>query len=321
MKPSTADSVHSLQDLLLSIPAGLGYWPASSLVLVFLDRQSRVLLTARCDLSDVLDSPDGWRDYLTTVASQSGGHSCVLAIFDESPQPIWDAAATATEALNAAGVTLEQACVVVADGSSMRWGTALQSPSEGLSELRTFDHSAVEAAKERFGDWCDSRDQLVQELAPLNDSDESPQGQRGLDEAERDMMIGSIVAHLNAGESRYPDATLTQALMDVRVRDTVAWDLLQGDSTTWAEAAHRLVAMVRRAPDHAVAPVATLLALLRWQLGDGTRAVIALDRALAAHPDYTFAQLLMRSIESAIPPASWLEGLRQLSRGDCRRPA
>jgi len=70
-----------------------------------------------------------------------------------------------------------------------------------------------------------------------------------------------------------------------------------------------------------VAPVATLLALLRWQLGDGTRAVIALDRALAAHPDYTFAQLLMRSIESAIPPASWLEGLRQLSRGDCRRPA
>jgi Domain of unknown function (DUF4192) len=52
-------------------------------------------------------------------------------------------------------------------------------------------------------------------------------------------------------------------------------------------------------------PALTLLALLAWWQGDGARARLLLERALAEDPEYTLAQLLDATLAAAVPPG-WI---------------
>ena len=56
--------------------------------------------------------------------------------------------------------------------------------------------------------------------------------------------------------------------------------------------------------DPAQDPPATLLALGAWRMGDGARACVAADRALAAEPGYPLADLLVQALQAAIPPGA-----------------
>ncbi len=109
------------------------------------------------------------------------------------------------------------------------------------------------------------------------------------------------------------------ALADVRVRDTLLWDLMHEAPSTWAAMAERLARMVAVAPDTHVAAPATLLAILRWQVGDGSRASAAVERALAADPTYTLAALVDRCLATGMHPSVWRDGLADLTREECRR--
>lgn len=57
-------------------------------------------------------------------------------------------------------------------------------------------------------------------------------------------------------------------------------------------------------PGYVVAP-ATLLAFVAWQAGTGAVANAALDRALAADPDYPLATILRRAIDGNAWPVPW----------------
>ncbi|WP_448629283.1 DUF4192 family protein [Cellulomonas soli] len=50
------------------------------------------------------------------------------------------------------------------------------------------------------------------------------------------------------------------------------------------------------------APALTLLALLAWWCGDGARAQVLLERALADEPAHRLALLLAEALEAALPP-------------------
>jgi hypothetical protein len=64
----------------------------------------------------------------------------------------------------------------------------------------------------------------------------------------------------------------------------------------------QVVAHSRRS---AQAPALTLLAVLAWWRGDGARAGMLVDRALAADPGHRLAVLMTQTLDAGMPPG-WL---------------
>jgi hypothetical protein len=100
------------------------------------------------------------------------------------------------------------------------------------------------------------------------------------------------------GEDRI--AWLAVSLVHLAVRDD-AWARMvpehrQAHLSLWAD-------IVRRTEGPWLPAPASLLAFTAWQAGDGTLANIALDRALAADPDYSMALLLRDILTAGVPPS------------------
>jgi len=95
-------------------------------------------------------------------------------------------------------------------------------------------------------------------------------------------------------------AQLVVSLVHLPVRDD-AWARMVPEHR---EAHLRLWAdIVRRASGPWLPAPASLLAFTAWQSGDGTLANVALDRALAADPDYSMARLLRDILAAGVPPS------------------
>jgi hypothetical protein len=95
-------------------------------------------------------------------------------------------------------------------------------------------------------------------------------------------------------------AWLAVSLVHLAVRDD-AWARMvpehrQAHLALWAD-------IVRRTGGPWLPAPASLLAFTAWQSGDGTLANIALDRALAADPDYSMARLLRDILAAGVPPS------------------
>jgi hypothetical protein len=94
-------------------------------------------------------------------------------------------------------------------------------------------------------------------------------------------------------------AWLTLALLDLRIRDD-AWARM--DPAYWGDHLRLWTDLTRRARPGYVAPVASLLAFVAWQAGNGALANVALDRAQADDPGYTMAILLRDVINAGTSP-------------------
>jgi hypothetical protein len=121
--------------------------------------------------------------------------------------------------------------------------------------------------------------------------------------AGRRSVIDAIGIYRDGGRITEDDqfAWLTVVLADLRIRDD-AWARMDPRYRT----AHRQLwtDVVRRAcPPYVPAP-ASLLAFTAWQSGDGALANIAIERAIAADPNYSMALLLSEAIESGLPPSA-----------------
>jgi hypothetical protein len=90
-------------------------------------------------------------------------------------------------------------------------------------------------------------------------------------------------------------------IADLRVRDD-AWARMdpehrQAHRRLWADVVTAAAAEFVPAP-------AALLAFTAWQCGEGALANLALERALAADPEYSLALLLAQAIQSGLPPSA-----------------
>lgn len=98
-------------------------------------------------------------------------------------------------------------------------------------------------------------------------------------------------------------AWLSLLLQLLPVRDE-AWLRIDRDGVAGREVHERLwVDLVRRCDPALVPPVAMLLAYLTWRAGDGLRASIAVDRALAVDPNYSGALLMAEILNRGLPPS------------------
>lgn len=126
---------------------------------------------------------------------------------------------------------------------------------------------------------------------------------RPLVEAGRAAVREAIACYQSGSEITDHDqmAWLSLTVADLRVRDD-AWARMDPGHR---EAHRRLwTDLTRRAPESLVPAPASLLAFTAWQSGDGALANIAVERALAADPEYSMAHLIGQALEAGLPPSA-----------------
>jgi hypothetical protein len=126
---------------------------------------------------------------------------------------------------------------------------------------------------------------------------------RPLTDAGRAAVREAIAVYRSGGHITDHDqmAWLTVTLADIRVRDD-AWARMD----PVYRLAHRKlwIDVVRHACEAYVPAPASLLAFTAWQSGEGALGNIAIDRALAADPDYSMAHLLGQALDAGLPPSA-----------------
>jgi hypothetical protein len=346
--PSSRDTLtlSSPDAFLASVPHMLGFACDDSVVLVGLGpdgsgRASQVMLTQRFNTPPGTFDAESVRELARAAAepmARAGSSEVIIAVFGtQAPAPggelpsgqLVDELVTA---LDEEGMGVKDA--LYTDGIS-RWSYGCDNPAccppEGRvipAEVRT--HVAAEFAVAGAA-MMPNRDALLAEVAPAESAirdrvrtcletariaaGSSPQAL----EAWRDTAIADVTETINTDRLMPPEAAAKAlaGLGDIRVRDTVLWDLSQTPDGL-RDAVDGLSALVRSAPDGHVAPAATVLAVAHWLGGDGARANVALDRALADDPDYSLGQMVSAALRSGLPPQSWRNAMDGLNRDTCR---
>ncbi len=113
-------------------------------------------------------------------------------------------------------------------------------------------------------------------------------------------------------------AAILAGLADVRVRDTILFRIAVAEAPALRTARDVLAEALRAAPDGHAAPVASVLAMTAWSIGEGALANMALDRGDADDPVYALAGLARRMMAAGLDPRSWRAGIAGLGEERCR---
>ncbi len=325
--------VSSPADVLAVVPHLLGFHPGKSLVVMGVGRpRAQVQLAFRYDLPDPPDA--GHAADIAEHAAEVLRHRRLTSVIGVGygpgalVTPVTDALAAA---LRQAGLRLHELMRVE---NGRYWSYLCQNPdccpADGVPfDVRANPASAAmtvaglvaypdraalagtlapvtgAAARSMERATSQARDRAA-DLAAQASSSPGPgrgQGAKLLVDAGRRAVQEAIATYRAGGRlvADEPVAWLTVALAHLAVRDD-AWARMDPGY----RAAHlRLwTDVVRRAtPAYLPAP-ASLLAFTAWQSGEGALANIAIDRALAADPGYSLAQLLRDIMDAGVPPSA-----------------
>jgi hypothetical protein len=321
LRASTPDAV------LAVVPHMLGFYPSSSMVVLGLGAQSRVMVTFRYDLPDPVDydMAEDIAEHADYVLGREHIKAALLVGYgpEELVAPV---VASTADRLIASGVDLHE--VLRADSGrywSMLCDDADCCPRDGrsydpgshpaaaaLTDAGLMPHPDRESLARTLQRPAGSADRIrratlaaqlrLSQLVDLSEAagDRVPQlrairtGRREVQRAIRRYRAGGIesVEHL---------AWLAVLVADLRVRDD-AWarmDPAHQDNhcRLWTD-------VLRCAAIEFVPAPASLLAFTAWQSGNGALAAMAIERALAADPDYSMAHLLDGAIQAALPPSA-----------------
>lgn len=340
MRSLTADRIRlqSPAALCCAVPYLLGFHPQRSAVLLWL-QGSQVILTERIDLPPPEIDASVWARAAGSHPVAGTTDTVIVVLFPDEDLPADDA-----HLRTLARALVDQQWAPHVDVVRMlgdRWRDLLcDDPGCCSPEGEPIDQGLREAIAAEFAGRgvspLGSRDALVGALAPDVDLVEQVvatgvlAGERGVGltgarrEAWRDDMIQAHLAWAR-DRSAEPDpkrmATLLLALRDIRVRDTVLWEVARMKPRRVVVAADQFTRLLRAAPEGDVAAVAVCACVAAWLVGDGTRASVAVDRALADAPDYLMAVAFDQALRAGQPPYVWRDAVRTLSREDCRHPS
>ena len=317
-----------------AVPHLLGFRPTHSLVAVW-SRAHQVVLTQRVDLPGLDGDIDAFGHRFVELAGRALPDSVVCLCFVEAevewyPGPLVDALMVA---LDAREVELLDVLVVRGDRFESALCDGQCCPAGGRTVREATRQSVSEAFASLGAQVRSTRGDLVRSLS--SDPDRQREVARHTQELEqafaaakadgrelehwRDHQLAQLRGMVaKPRSSRRHLGGLLVALQDVRVRDTLMWDLARSDDDR-AYLALLEEALVS-APLGLVAPIATCYAMLAWFSGDGVRATVALDRARADVPGYRLAHLLGAAIQAGLPPGEWRAALASMDESDLRVP-
>jgi hypothetical protein len=304
--------------LLSAVPHLVGFNPASSLVVIGVaGPRNQVIVTLRYDMpaeQDVIHGVVAEVGHAMTVLAGQEITTLAAVIYGTA-----EAGAPVATALLAAAETAGIRVIDVLRVTDGRYWSYVCQDAECCSPLGTPVEAVAMPELDALPVVAD-RQAKAQMVAPVTDQ-EAVRMRQATDRAWKafteaafntdrkqvvagwlDASQAAIASYRNGVTSPLPDdyaAALILSMMDLRVRDD-AWarmdpEYRQAHQQLWTD-------LTRRAPTQYVAPVASLLAYVAWQEGDGALANVALDRALAADPEYMMALLLRDIISAGVPP-------------------
>jgi Domain of unknown function (DUF4192) len=318
----------SAEAVLAVVPHMLGFYPSRSLVVLGLGDRNRVRVTFRYDLPDPPDAElaADIADHATYVLTRERICSAMLIGYGEDVlvDPV---ARCVVDSLIVAGVRVPDA--LRADGGRY-WSLFCDDPSCCSPAGKRYDPGSHPAAAEMSAAGLTAhpdREALVRTLQPPAGSSEAIQRAAGLARLRRAKIaaqsqasgdpdpqlrlarIGrtavkqAIRLYRTGGSITSPHrlAWLAVLLTDLRVRDD-AWARMNA-SRTQAHLQLWTDVLKGASTDYVPAPAA-LLAFTAWQAGNGALAAVAVDRALAADPEYSMALLLSSALQAGLPPSA-----------------
>ncbi|MEQ4300643.1 DUF4192 domain-containing protein [Plantactinospora sp. B6F1] len=327
-------AVRSTADLLAAVPYLLGFHPADSVVVMAL-RGNRIVFVARGDLPGVPAGPaaggevgEAAAQVAAVVARQQVETTTVIGYGE--PARVTPAVDAVTAALGRVGLPVLEALRVTGDRYwSYKCADVDCCPADG----RRFDSSTSQlAAAATFAGQValPDRDALVRRITPLDGPARDalreaarraevrldtlldrarpgdPQGRRALRRAGRTAVRRAMHRYRTGGQLTDDEvAWLSLLLVHLPVRDD-AWRRTGGEEwhlALWTD-------VLRRAEPDLVPAPASLLGFAAWRAGQGALAGVAVERALQARPEYSFAQLLAEALQAGIGPSvldDWLD--------------
>lgn len=314
--------LHTPAQIVAAVPYLVGFHPTESMVAVGLGTDApRVCLTVRVDLPP----PDCAAELARLLADHlrnAGAGAAFLIVFTEEPgePPRPDFVTAIEEGAREDAIEVKDA-LWVRDGRWRSYRCRLPQccPPEG-TPVDPAEVSELAAAAAYLGAVVHrSRKDMEKLLEPVGVPTRAALEQtfdlvsaalfaelseRGRDAVAADsgeLLREAVEARAEASVelSAVEVARLALGLADVAVRDdALAWvgtDLEHAAEAVWVE-------LLRKACPPYDAPPATLLAVHAYLRGNGAHARIALERALASDPHYSFALLLAEGLDRGVPP-------------------
>lgn len=315
----------SPHDLLAAIPFLIGYHPTDSLVIVSL-KEDCVGMAMRVDYPnlDAVNSTEAFDALIYHLVREGAQGALVVAYVPEDRNDGVQILENISIALSRVEIPIRES-LLIANG---RWRSVLCGdqeccPADGnelpeISSSRVAVEQVAEGRPMPYGD----REGMAESIASLSlatDSDFIAQVEEShidpeydqLQKVQRDgalaildlasrFIAGSLGRDI-AGDQKL-SAQVLGSLSDIQVRDFALGSHDEASIeiywTMWRY-------LLRIAPSGSVAPVASLLAALSYEKGEGALAQRCLDRALADDPSYSLAALLRRVFNAGWPPESF----------------
>jgi len=308
--------------LLQMVPYLVGFTPEQSVVLIGKQApRGAVIVSARYDIDAPAEAARQW----FAAASNAGADSFLVVLYDDTitgpPLPHREM----LDELVALGAELKMEMTDALAVNESRWWSYICSsemccPSVGTPLVRDGEVAAEAVLNGLVA--RPSRTSLVLELEPDPSRVAEAEGlferlsddellARALRPGVGSVRLRRVTALKRADtieracveEQRVPTPKevidLTLPMLDLMVRDCMMGSLPKKGSDTmlafWRD-------VCRGSPEALVAGPATVFALCAYAAGDGARANVGIDRALAARPDYTMALLLLQAISGGMQP-------------------
>ncbi|MGZ5370936.1 DUF4192 domain-containing protein [Aeromicrobium sp.] len=308
-------TAHGIPDLLDLLPALFGFTPRQSFIAIATHGESRRFgFRLRMDMPLVADVGEAATQVAAHLRRQDPDGVVLVAVTDRG---------TAADALMVAVMAelaeLPVLDAVRTDGESF-WSYRSGRPGKSVPYVSRCSPAVVGAVVGGMQILPD-REALVARFAPvagarktamaaateevlglaLRELSETPRADLGVAGIARIQPI--VDAHAEGRQLSDTDlATLAIWVSSVGVRDEV-WALMRRDT---AEATLGLWTAVAQSVVEPFEPsVLCLTAFAAWLAGDGTQALIAVERALSVEPGYSMAQLILRTLDSGFSPDLW----------------
>jgi hypothetical protein len=310
-------------DLLAIVPYRLGFHPHDSLVALTLEGPRRRFgFTARLDLPPLAQVPDVAR-YLIEVVTRHGADEVILVAYADDDSVAGPLVNTLRQWLARCDVDLVDAyrcdgrrwfCYTCDETCCPDTGTPYDLSNHPLvaehvlmGKVALPDRSALRAQVAPVSGR--RRGVMEKAFTVAEDGLVGPVEALGLDRAAFLRQTMAWVREFVSGWMAHPHpltddevARLAVRVALVPARD-VAWSMMTRPS------AERHLELWQQVLARAVPPyepaVACLAAFAAWLDGDGALAWCAVERALEADPAYSWADLIVQSLEQAVSPSVW----------------
>jgi len=311
----------SIGEMVAAIPHLMSFTPRNSLVIMWLDANSRLIVTQRADLPSDIYSPSALSEWGEATFQHEAAKEAYAGVLVVVPPPPHQSTVPTDEIIAAilAGVSPEKvAATVVTDFATWRYASETASHAITAADMQNASATLGLGLSHRP---LGSREAVEAEFAPA----ENPVSKRMLANARRrrdqveqasslhewnDTVMETAVTRLLNGQN-LTDRQLAELLVfldNTEGRDTILSEL---PSAAVAAPVVSFVSLVPRTPVGKRAPIATVTAIYAYLHGDGLRANIALDIAQADNPEYSLATIIATVIQNGLSPRSVREMLQK----------